>query len=466
MATTCAIRGAACRPARRVGGAVSIARSLRSGAALLPAVPLPAQPFVVRRAAAPRASRALTVSTRAAATAAGTADAADQPKQGGMGLMVKKMAVSVAKALISLLPGRLGLTWLAGLLPTKVKDVFLSLFDNYVCEMMKAVGEKKKAEAVAMIVFKDMCKTYAEQMFIPYKFPSYHQAMHEPTDYYKMGQQYIGCLIDFDRSILMHPDRWTQVQNCLDAGENVVLFANHQSEGDAAFIPLMTEVTHPGLGEKVIYVAGDRVVSDKLAKPFSMGRNLLCVHSKKHIMDDPSTRSEKMRQNVKTLKEIERLLRQGGALIWIAPSGGRDRWAEDGSLPPAKFDPAAVEMMVKLGTKKGTQRTHFIPMAMSTAEIMPPPRSTEKELGETRVVHFTGAGLALAEEVDVSPDGPWAQGVDVSDKAAAGEALATYMYDRVCEVYEPIAACNNPNGGEVPLPENSIRPTKPAIVPR
>jgi glycerol-3-phosphate O-acyltransferase len=33
-----------------------------------------------------------------------------------------------------------------------------------------------------------------------------------------------------------------------------------------------------------------------------MGRNLLCVHSKKHIMDDPSTRSEKMRDNVRTLK--------------------------------------------------------------------------------------------------------------------------------------------------------------------
>ena len=37
-------------------------------------------------------------------------------------------------------------------------------------------------------------------------------------------------------------------------------------------------------------------------QPFSMGRNLLCVHSKKHMTFDPSTRSEKMRQNVRTLK--------------------------------------------------------------------------------------------------------------------------------------------------------------------
>lgn len=35
----------------------------------------------------------------------------------------------------------------------------------------------------------------------------------------------------------------------------------------------------PSLTE-VIYVAGDRVVTDALCKPFSMGRNLFCVHSK------------------------------------------------------------------------------------------------------------------------------------------------------------------------------------------
>ena len=40
---------------------------------------------------------------------------------------------------------------------------------------------------------------------------------------------------------------------------------------------------HPNLATDVIYVAGDRVVTDALCKPFSMGRNLFCVHSKKHI---------------------------------------------------------------------------------------------------------------------------------------------------------------------------------------
>jgi hypothetical protein len=49
----------------------------------------------------------------------------------------------------------------------------------------------------------------------------------------------------------------------------------------------LTPCPHPNLScpalpcpTEVIYVAGDRVVTDALCKPFSMGRNLFCVHSK------------------------------------------------------------------------------------------------------------------------------------------------------------------------------------------
>lgn len=87
----------------------------------------------------------------------------------------------------------------------------------------------------------------------------------------------------------------------------MILFANHQSEGDAAFIPLLTEVSHPGLGELVTYVAGDRVITDLLAKPFSMGKNLLCVNSKKHMNDIPELKAAKMKQNLTTIKAIHYL---------------------------------------------------------------------------------------------------------------------------------------------------------------
>ena len=81
-----------------------------------------------------------------------------------------------------------------------------------------------------------------------------------------------------------------------------------------------------------------------MAAPFSMGRNLLCVFSKKHMNDEPELKSFKMRQNIKTLKNMEKLFKEGGKLVWIAPSGGRDR-AKEGVLRPDAFDEGAVEMM-------------------------------------------------------------------------------------------------------------------------
>lgn len=51
------------------------------------------------------------------------------------------------------------------------------------------------------------------------------------------------------------------------------------------------------------------------------------------------SRSKKMRANIKTLKEMEKLLKAGGTLLWIAPSGGRDRKSADGVLSPDPFDP-------------------------------------------------------------------------------------------------------------------------------
>ena len=34
-------------------------------------------------------------------------------------------------------------------------------------------------------------------------------------------------------------------------------------------------------------------MSDPLCKPFSMGRNLFCVHSRKHMDDQPELKAEK-----------------------------------------------------------------------------------------------------------------------------------------------------------------------------
>lgn len=45
----------------------------------------------------------------------------------------------------------------------------------------------------------------------------------------------------------------------------------------------------------------------------------------KHIDDYPELKAEKMAMNRRTLKAMQQALNQGGKLLWIAPSGGRDR---------------------------------------------------------------------------------------------------------------------------------------------
>ena len=179
--------------------------------------------------------------------------------------------------------------------PPKIQKTFADLFTCYIDQMALGVGSREEAARRTVNIFKRMIKAYAGQLEEPYEFPSYHESMRSPIDYYQLGNDYVGSMIDWQRSVLGHPERWTTVQQQLEAGDNVVLLANHQSEADASFIPLMTAASHPGLGERVIYVAGDRVTSDLMAKPFSMGRNLLNVHSKKYMDVDPELKSAKAR---------------------------------------------------------------------------------------------------------------------------------------------------------------------------
>ncbi|XLR20285.1 hypothetical protein HN51_067048 [Arachis hypogaea] len=51
--------------------------------------------------------------------------------------------------------------------------------------------------------------------------------------------------------------------------------SNHQTEADPAVIALLIEKKAPHLAENMTYVAGDRVVTDPLCKPFSIGRGLI-----------------------------------------------------------------------------------------------------------------------------------------------------------------------------------------------
>lgn len=154
-------------------------------------------------------------------------------------------------------------------------------------------------------------------------------------------------------------------------GENVVLLANHQTEADPAVWALLLESRFPKLATEVAYVAGDRVITDPLCIPFSLGRNLYCVHSKKHLNDVPELKAEKAATNRQTLRVMARDLAAGGVLIWVAPSGGRDRTVcpSTGETLPDPFDPAVVELMRALLAKAG-RPGHLWPLAMYSARCI------------------------------------------------------------------------------------------------
>ena len=157
----------------------------------------------------------------------------------------------------------------------------------------------------------------------------------------------------------------------INNGENVILLANHQIEPDPQIISLFLEQIDPKLAADMIFVAGHRVISDPMAIPMSLGRNLLCIYSKKHMAVLPEEKAKKVLHNQRTLKKMQELLNKGGNCIYVAPSGGRDRQNSKGEVDVAPFDPQSVELFWLMG-QQATSQTHFYPLALQTYHLHAP----------------------------------------------------------------------------------------------
>ncbi|XP_022995677.1 glycerol-3-phosphate acyltransferase, chloroplastic isoform X1 [Cucurbita maxima] len=285
----------------------------------------------------------------------------------------------------------------AGKLPPNVAAGMEELYQNYRNAVIES-GNPKADEIVLsnMTVALDRILLDVEDPFV---FSSHHKAIREPFDYYIFGQNYIRPLIDFGNSFVGNLSLFKDIEEKLQQGHNVVLISNHQTEADPAIISLLLEKTNPYIAENTIFVAGDRVLADPLCKPFSIGRNLICVYSKKHMFDIPELTETKRKANTRSLKEMALLLRGGSQLIWIAPSGGRDRPdPSTGEWYPAPFDASSVDNMRRL-IQHSDVPGHLFPLALLCYDIMPPPSQVEIELGEKRVIAFNGAGLSVAPEI-------------------------------------------------------------------
>ena len=143
----------------------------------------------------------------------------------------------------------------SGKLPKELYPAFQDFYNNYKQTVLTSDAPDASPELVARVMGSIADRTF-NQFLDPYTFPSYHTRLLEPYDYYKFGQEYVRTLINFSKSVVGHLDRFKKVQEQLDAGDNVVLLANHQTEADPGVWALLLESVLPQMATDIIYVAG------------------------------------------------------------------------------------------------------------------------------------------------------------------------------------------------------------------
>lgn len=314
----------------------------------------------------------------------------------------------------------------SGKIPPKLGLVLQKFYASY-AEAVTRNGHAITEYETILSQFLDLVLKQLEQ---PFRFELYHERISSPVDYYQFGLDLLRPLIIFESSKCLGLDQLEKINSQLTLGHNVILLANHQTEPDPQAISLLLEKTHPTFGEKMIFVAGHRVISDPLAIPFSMGRNLLCIFSKKYIETSPEHKQERQLHNQKTMKRMMQLLSEGGKCIYVAPSGGRDRPNPAGVIEVARFDPQSIEMFGLMAQQSGTP-THFYPLALATYALLPPPNSVHKELGERRQAQCTPIHLAFGPEIDMDHY----PGSDLKDKRQRRRARADAIWEKVRGLY-------------------------------
>lgn len=243
----------------------------------------------------------------------------------------------------------------------------------------------------------------------PFDFQPYHKAIRGPgLDLYAWGNDFFRSMVKYRSSRVEGIEHVAEIKAKLAAGENVIFFANHQTEADPQVLSILLERNgHDDLAEKVVFVAGHKVTTDPMAIPFSKGRNLLTIFSKKYLENSKSEeeKEQKNTRNRATVVEMQRLLSGGGAVLWVAPSGGRDRrTSASGEFEPAKFDLQSVglfQVLAKKAAQKAGPKTHFYPLAMWTNKLVPPPEDAKAGVGESRSAARAPIGVEFGAEMDL-----------------------------------------------------------------
>lgn len=326
----------------------------------------------------------------------------------------------------------------SGSLPPKIAEILETFFESY-SKALSAVGQSIEQYRNLFSIY---LKEVSKQCESPYEFEPYHQRKRFPFDYYNFGVDFIRPLADLTKSSVKGIENLKEIGIKLAHRENVIFLANHQTEADPQAISLLLEKEFAQIAEEMIFVAGERVLTDPLAIPFSMGRNLLCIYSKRYIDYPPELKRHKQLHNQRTMQLLSELLSQGGKVIYVAPSGGRDRQNRLGKVEVAPFDAQSVEMFY-LMAKHAAQPTSFYPMALSTYNLLPPPEAIQIELGEKRRTCRVAIHLAIGKEIDMQ----YYPGCNETDKHIRRKCRADYIWGLVCQDYLQLPGVSNENTG-------------------
>ena len=311
-------------------------------------------------------------------------------------------------------------------IPSKYWEIMAQFLDTYECILQK--------KHLNLSFYRSLFTRYAtctlKQLSSPFTFSSYHRGIRQPFNYYQMGLDLFHPLINFEQSTFSGKENLSSMQALLAQGENVLLFANHQTEADPQAICLLLGKEFSTFAQEMIFVAGERVVTDALAVPLSLGLNLFCVYSKKYFHIYPHRKTEMLSHNKQTMLQMSQQLDKGGKCIIIFPSGGRDRPDQNNVVNVAAFDPKSVELLYLIG-KKSKVPTHYFPLALSTHNLLPPPEEIQTNLGENRPTNEAPIHLYFGKEISMERFPHF----DITEKKKKKDLRAYYIWNLVCDMY-------------------------------
>lgn len=319
---------------------------------------------------------------------------------------------------------------------TSLYHIILELFESY----NKAVSDDQLSQEKKNEIFLELLESIEEDLRNPFVFSPFHKKISFPKDYSKFGRKFLFPLLDLDNSFVLHDEKLKEISDLIAQNYNVVFLANHQTEVDPQLIDIAFGKLSgfPHLSENMIFIAGDRVITDTLSRPFSMGCDLLCVYSKRHIDHPIEKKEEKLRHNQKTMRLMRNLLAEGSCCIYVAPSGGRDRRNEEGVLLPSVLDPDSIEMF-RLMSRASQKPTFFYPMALQTFDLLPPPETIEIDLGEIRKMYRSSIKFSIGNAIDLEKICE----NDFNNKHVQREMRAHVVYKKILSLYDEIEKRKN-----------------------